>query len=213
MSEFLDDITLKVLANRRGSFVSPRFEVNYALDPRLYRVGVDGPELLNVGSGVNPIPAAVNVDLQPFDGVDLTFDFTKPWPLKTTSYDKITMFHCLEHVPPRQALDVVTEAFRVLRWSGVFIAEVPDIDGLCRELVAGNYGMQIGAIFGGYDAPEDAHKFGYTASSLALLCHLAGFIRVLTKPGLDYHAAQMPTVRVEAVKVQSRALSRPEDAA
>lgn len=207
----LDVAPLKLTALKRGLMEPPRFLVDCGMDRRLRQVATEGTEILNVGCGVNPIPAAVNIDIQEFPGVDAAFDFTQPWPLADCSFDKVTMFHCLEHVPPAMALTVVREACRVLRWNGLFIAEVPDIDGLCRELVQGNYGMMSGAIFGGWDAPPDSHKFGYTASSLGLLCHLAGFIRLLTKPGTDYHAQQMPTVRVEAVKVPTRQLKRSGD--
>ena len=200
----MDDGLAKLAAYRRGALHHAKFPVDTTIDPRLQYIAVDGPEHLNLGSGVNPIPGAVNVDVQPFQGVDLTFDFTQPWPLPDTSYDKVSMFHCLEHVTPIAALTLVREAYRVLRWEGVFLAEVPDIVGLCAGLTAGNFGMMTGAIYGGYDAPEDAHRYGYTASSLALLCQLAGFGRLVTKAGTDYHAPQMPTVRVEAVKIVSR---------
>lgn len=194
----------KSRAYRNATLQGPRFPVSIDLDERLRFNGVSGPECLNIGSGVNPIPGAVNVDLQKFPGVDLTFDFTQPWPLEDTSYDKVTMFHCLEHVPPLVAFAVLKEAHRVLRANGVLIAEVPDIVGMCRNVVNGDFGMLIGGIYGGYDNPVDAHKFGYTESSLALLCHLAGFMRLVTKPGSDYHSFQLPTIRVEAVRLADR---------
>ena len=194
----------RAVALQRGHGLAPKFPASTAMSQRLTYIGFDGQAHLNLGSGVNPIPGAVNVDVQAFPGVDLTFDFTQPWPIGDLSYDKVTMFHCLEHVPVEQALALVREAYRVLRWSGVFIAEVPDIDGMAKELVAGNYGMLQGAIYGGNDDPRDGHYFGYTASSLALLVHLGGFVRLVTGPGTDYHATQLPTIRVEAVKVARR---------
>lgn len=195
----------RAVALQRGQTHTAKLPAKSTMTSRLTYIGFDGPTHLNLGSGVNPLPGAVNVDLQPFVGVDLTFDFREPWPLGDETYDKVTMFHCLEHVPVEQALRVVQEAYRVLRYSGVLIAEVPDIDGMARELIAGNYGMLQGAIYGGNDDPRDGHYFGYTTSSLALLAHLGGFVRVWTGPGTDYHAHQLPTIRVEAAKVQRRA--------
>jgi predicted SAM-dependent methyltransferase len=199
------EIRAKSRAYRDGRLMQAQFPVDITVDPRLTYNAVDGPEILNLGSGVNPIPAAVNVDVQNFPGVDLTFDFTQfPWPIADHAYDKVTLFHCLEHVPPLVALDVLKEARRVMRDLGHLIVEVPDIYRMCQNVVNGDYGMLIGALYGGHDAPQDAHRFGYTESSLALLCHLAGFPRVVTKPGTDYHAVQMPTLRVEAVKLPHR---------
>ena len=192
---------------RRALSLKSQFPVDADMSPRLDRVGVGGPDHLNVGSGVNPIPGAFNVDIQKFQGVDVCFDFAQPWPLDDETWDKVTLFHCLEHVPPLKALEIVKEAYRVLRPEGLLIVEVPDIEGMCREVVAGNYGMLVGPLYGGYDAPFDAHRFGYTTSSLALLCHLGGFVRLLTGAGTDYHSAQMPTIRCEAVKIPPRALT------
>lgn len=194
-----------VISNRSTTATS-RYAADYSMDPRLVGVGYDGPLHLNVGSGVNPIPSAKNVDIQAMPGANEHWDFREPWPHPDNSFDKVTLFHCLEHVTPTQALAVAREAFRVLHPKGLLIAEVPDLDGMVRELSQGNYGMLVGPLYGGYDAPMDAHLFGYTASSLALLCHLAGFIRLVTGPGKDYHAPQMPTIRVEAVKVEPRNL-------
>lgn len=187
-----------------GGFFHPRSPVDITMDPRLQYIGYDGPSHLNIGSGVNPIPGATNVDIQPFLGVNLTFDFREPWPINDAAYDKVTMFECLEHTDPWRAFGAVKEAFRVLKVAGVFIVEVPDIDGMCQELLNGNYGMLTGGIYGGYENPADGHFFGYTKSSLALMCHLAGFIRVVSGPGKDYHRVQIPTLRVEAVKVSKR---------
>lgn len=198
-----------------GRGYSAPFPVETDVNPRLQYIGVDGPVTLNIGSGVNPIPGAINCDLQPFPGVNKIFDFTQPWPADPACVDKVTMFQCLEHVPPLIAFEVVKEAYRVLRPTGVLIVEVPDMRGMCQEYLNGNAGMLVGAIFGGYDHPADAHRYGYTADSLALLCHLAGFGRVYTGPGTDYHAGQIPTLRIEAVKLLPRAevIHPPPDAA
>lgn len=199
-----EEARAKGRAYRAGYLQRAPWPVDTTMDARLTYNGMDAPECLNIGSGVNPLPGAVNVDLQAFEGVDLTFDFTQPWPIADTSYDKVTMFHSLEHAPPLVAFQMLKEAHRVLRGMGVIIIEVPDIVGMCQAVVDGDFGMLIGGIYGGYDQPQDGHFFGYTKSSLAMMCHLAGFLRLVTKPGTDYHAVQIPTIRCEAVKVPTR---------
>lgn len=188
-----------------GQAMRARWPVDTSMDPRLKWIGYDGPDHLNLGSGVNPIPGATNVDVQPVFAQDLAFDFREPWPLGDATYDKVTMFEALEHVPPVAALHIAREAHRVLRPNGLFIAETPDMRRMCQEWLAGNVGIMVGGIYGGYDNPLiDGHYYGYTADSLGLLVMLGGFLRYVTGPGKDYHAAQIPTVRVEAVKVPTR---------
>lgn len=189
-----------------GSAYRAAWPVDYSMDPRLTFIGYDGPDHLNIASGVNPIPGAVNVDLQAFGAVQLTFDFRKPWPIEDATYDKVTMFECLEHVSPVEAFAAVCEARRVLRPNGLLIIETPDIVKCCQAVLDGNVGVIGGGMFGGWDAPPDHHLYGYTTHSLALLCHVAGFLRLVTGPGKDYHAVQIPTVRVEAVKSATRDL-------
>ncbi len=176
------------------------FPVDVSRDPRLQYIAYDGPEILNIGSGVNPIPGAVNVDLREGLGANLQFDILEPWPLDDKRFDKVVMFQVLEHVTPTQSLPVVKEAYRVLRPNGLLIVETPDMRGMCREWLDGNVGVMVGGIFGGYGHPTAAHRYGWTADALGLLVILAGFERFVTGPGKDYHAGQISTVRVEAVK-------------
>lgn len=105
----------------------------------------------------------------------------------------------IEHIPIEKLNHVFQETYRILSPGGVFIAETPDIIGLCQDYLNGNVGA-LRFIYSGQRAPGDGHVWGHTAESLATLAYANNFFTVLTKPGTDYHAAQMRTVRLEAVR-------------
>ena len=177
----------------------PRFPLDYRMDPRLELVSYEGPNVLNVGAGINPIHGAVNADSVQKPGIDVVMDVTQAWPFPDGIFDKVLAFHIIEHIEAEQALHFFREAYRVLRPAALLIVECPDIVGLARELLDGNYAA-LRYIYSHNRAPGDMHRWGYDASSLAALATACGFQRTLTKRGTDYHAVQMSTVRLEAVR-------------
>jgi SAM-dependent methyltransferase len=80
------------------------------------------------------------------------------------SYDFITMFHVLEHLPqPRKAL------LKIRTWlapKGVLLLQVPNYDSLQARL--------LGERWIGFDIPR--HLIAFTPSSLQLLLAAAGFV-------------------------------------
>jgi SAM-dependent methyltransferase len=83
--------------------------------------------------------------------------------LPSQSFDVITMWHVLEHVPdPAQ---VLAEVRRLLRPAGVLIVGVPLSDSVEAQW--------FGANWAGYDVPR--HLVTFTRSSLLLLAERSGF--------------------------------------
>jgi len=176
------------------------YPLNPMMDRRLLRIGYDGSRILNLGAGINPIEGATNHDLYPKAGIQLTFSVTDiPWPISDGEYEKVLAFHLIEHIPIENLNSFFQEVKRVLVPGGVFIAETPDIGMLCKEYLSGNMNA-LRFIYSRATPPGDAHVWGHTAESLATLAYANGFAFALTKPGTDYHADQMGTVRLEAVR-------------
>ena len=56
------------------------------------------PLRLNLGCNRNPKPGFINVDIQPFPGVDVVADLEKPWPWKDGLFDEIVCTDLPEHL-------------------------------------------------------------------------------------------------------------------
>jgi len=131
-----------------------------------------GP-VLHLGASRLPMNAPDRIihnhDWRHNPGIDLVFDLMKtPWPIQSNTYASVVTFHCLEHIPIHEVLPVVQEAHRVMMPGGIFITEVPDIDGVLQEYIDGNVGM-LENIYGHDRHPGDQHRWGYTRSSMQLL--------------------------------------------
>jgi SAM-dependent methyltransferase len=180
--------------------LSSKFPARLEVSSRLDYLACDPEPALNIGAGINPIEGAVNADLSAGLGIDVTVNvMTPPWPWEPQTFGRVFAFHLLEHIPVTTVLVVFAEAYRVLRPGGVFVAEVPDVVAVAKTLVEGQYGA-IRNLYAMDRYLGDAHRWGYDASALAVLAAVAGFSAWSTEPGTDYHAGQMPTVRLEAVR-------------
>ena len=139
-----------------------------------------------------------NADRKKTPGVDLVFDILdERWPIEDGVYDMVFASHILEHIPIHKVVGVLQEARRVLRHTGVFVAEVPDIKGVFEECLKGNWGL-LEAVYGHDRYDGDQHRWGYLGPDLIVLLQVAGFDRTVLGPGKCYHKAQLPVLRVEA---------------
>ena len=84
-------------------------------------------EKMNLGCNQNILPGWTNVDIHPFEGVDVTANLEEKWPWEDDSIDYIRAFDLLEHL--RDPIHTMNEAWRVLRNRGIFEVWVPSTDG------------------------------------------------------------------------------------
>ncbi len=115
--QFLVFLISPVYINQRGmrKLIRETFEEN----PRAVA--------MNLGSGNSDIsPQVSNVDLIPYDNVDLTCDITQI-PIKDNSVDLIVNIAVLEHVPYPEK--VVSEILRILKPGGQIYCVMPFIQG------------------------------------------------------------------------------------
>ncbi len=87
---------------------------------------------LNLGSGTNPLPDYINIDLRRVQGVEMQVNlFVVPWPFRDGSVDEIMMSHFVEHIPhtirESKRVDVIKET---VWWGQHSVAEpIWDEDG------------------------------------------------------------------------------------
>lgn len=74
---------------------------------------------LDVGCGFNKQHGFVGMDKRAVEGVDIVHDAESfPWPLEDASCDTVLMSHVVEHIKPWLQIDLMNEAWRVLRVGG-----------------------------------------------------------------------------------------------
>lgn len=135
---------------------------------------------------------------------DRFLDF-KDLPYPDNSVEKILAVQCLEHLAPEDAQKALAEWHRVLEPSGVVIIDVPDFEGLARQLLAQPYEddkeYYYKMIFGSHKNQYAIHKEGYSFVKLELHLLQAGFRGVKDLSNIFNHP--YPSITVEAWKEAS----------
>lgn len=155
---------------------------------------------INLGSGKRKREGWLNVDIRPHHEPDVVLDLREPWPWPDDSVDAIESYHLIEHLPLGEARKMLVKAWRALRPGGTIAIECPDLAGVC-DLFFSDPERAVLSMYGRQDrGPSMRHQYGYTRESLATMLEEVGFTVTATGDGTDYHAAEEPCLRVEAVK-------------
>lgn len=155
---------------------------------------------LHIGCGSRKFPDYVNVDVRQEVEPDACWDITKAWPVEDGSCEHVVSYHVLEHLTKEEALHVLRESHRVLKTGGLLVIECPNVKETARQFVEGN-DYRINNLYGLQRNPFDFHRYGYWPTQMQRDMPTWGFKITKLGPGTDYHAAQEPCMRVEAVKV------------
>jgi len=126
---------------------------------------------INCGSGqrrFTTVPSEVrwiNIDkiTRPGHEPDLICDGAHI-PRADGSVDYFVLHHVLEHFGCGEAIDLITEAYRVLKPGGSLLTFVPDMRALAESWLKGYLTTQIYMtnVYGAYMGnEEDRHKWGY----------------------------------------------------
>jgi len=81
---------------------------------------------LQLGSGPLILPGWVNLDNQPYPGVDRVLDVTKGLPYRNADY--VFAEHFIEHIPYPDAMNLLRECRRVLKDDGVLRLSTPNLE-------------------------------------------------------------------------------------
>ena len=160
---------------------------------------------LNVGCGMWPDPAFINLDWHWKPGVDLCWDLTRgPLPLADASIQGVYSDHCLDCIPHAHFKRQLREILRVLKPGGVFRLVLPDGE-LYLDLyqkrktdrtVVFPYGEHeaTGMISVNRYAREHTHQYSYDFETLDLLLRQAGFREVSRR---SYRQGMRPELLID----------------
>lgn len=71
---------------------------------------------LDLGCGRNKKEGYTGVDVVELEGVDIVWDLTQtPYPANDEAIDRIYTHHTLEHLTPKQLVEVMNECWRILQ--------------------------------------------------------------------------------------------------
>lgn len=91
------------------------------------------PLRINIGAGQSRVPGWLTVDISP--DAEVAFDVTLPWPLPDRCVETLYVSHILEHFELETAVQVLTQARRVLTDTGMIRVVVPDARAWLRAYV------------------------------------------------------------------------------
>lgn len=123
---------------------------------------------LNVGSGPNPMPGYINLDIK--DGNDAcALQYEK------NSAGEIRASHVLEHISHTKTIDVLRHWFDVLKPGGVVKIAVPNLEYIVERLSQQCEEPLEGYLMGGQSDDDDYHKAAFTYTKLEQMLRIAGF--------------------------------------
>lgn len=166
------------------------------------RLKDEGPLKLHLGCGNEHLEDYVNIDWRKTGATDLVCDI-RDLPYDNNSVDLIETYHVIEHLPRYDLPEAFEEWSRILKPEGCLIIECPDFDEIAERYLEGDE-KQLDGIFGLQRFKGDTHYFGYNFKRLSKMVRDYGFLRIAKKDARDYHAKEMPCIRIECTKVAER---------
>jgi len=82
---------------------------------------------LNLGCNQHPQEGYINVDIEPFEGVDVVCNLEEKWPWEDNSVEYILAEDIVEHL--HEPIHTMNEVYRVLKPGGTAFIQVPSTDG------------------------------------------------------------------------------------
>lgn len=148
---------------------------------------------LHLGCGPLALPGWLNIDNQPYPGVDRVLDVAEGLPFEDVQY--IFAEHFIEHLPFDAAMALMRECRRVLRDDGVLRLSTPNLDwvwashykNVMTEEEAVLACFAINRAFRGW-----GHQFLYNETTLRSLLLDAGFGTVVRR---DYGESEHEALR------------------
>lgn len=164
------------------------------------RYYVNGKIKLNVGCGDLKFPDYFNIDLQG-DNECLKLDCSRLDRYFMPEYvDSIVAIHLFEHFDPFIVQGVLESWYKILRYGGELIMEMPNIEELCKHFVYSDKQKRyeyLNCIYGTV-TKNFPHRFAYYPEILFDHLNAVGFKDIkFTQPCYNYMGFNM---RVECIK-------------
>lgn len=109
---------------------------------------------------------------------DLTFDIRDRFPLEDDSFDKVYLFHCIEHIERWRHNFVLREIHRVLRLGGEFFISYPEFETILRNWLSDeghDRKFWEATVYGRQSYPGDYHYCGISTLDMRETLRVLGF--------------------------------------
>lgn len=167
------------------------------------------PVKFNVGSGRDRLDGYISVDKYTNES-DLKVDVLEA-ELPDNCADEILASHVLEHLPQHRIPALLTSWNKALKEGGKLVIEVPDLEAMCKEFLAGDDAQRFEATVVIYGAAvtnptpeqekygtESPHLWGYYPKVMQELLEGTGYKDVKILPNQGLHVGK--NFRAEATK-------------
>jgi predicted SAM-dependent methyltransferase len=101
------------------------WSVNTTKSLGIYLSNQKSPKL-QLGAGSNNLEGWFNTDYFPRNNIFFV-DVTKPFQVPSDSFDFVLSEHHIEHIPYRSAVEMLKEAFRIMKPGGLIRISTPDL--------------------------------------------------------------------------------------
>lgn len=136
---------------------------------------------LNLGCGPVRFRGEVGVDRHDTAACDVRGDLLA-LPIKSRCAAFVRMEHVLEHLPYRQCVPALFEAWRIIAPGGKLRIGVPDIKATCRAYISADSlwerSQLIRQLYGGQTHDGEFHRAGWDEETLADLLRSCGFAEI-----------------------------------
>ena len=149
---------------------------------------------LNLGCYKDCRKNFINIDIQPFDGVDQVIDATELKGFSDNSVDFIVAQHLLEYIPRKKMVPALTEWLRVLKKECPLEIRITDLAKVTQSLYLNgisdemglHHEMVISMLYGKQKDSFDIRYNGFTSDFLqGVLTGIGYTINFVTTEGYD----------------------------
>lgn len=142
-------------------------------------------KILNLGCGYNKLTNAVNLDIESKFNPDVVHDFREKLPFDDKCFEKVYMFHTIEHLEKKHHGKLLGEIRRVLVDEGKLIVSYPEFAEIARRWLDNDRGMRDfweSTIYGRQLHTGDAHVSLMHSPSFGQLLRVIGFRDIIFSP-------------------------------
>ena len=143
---------------------------------------------LNLGCGTNKTSCCINVDLDLSFKPDLVFNLKHPFPIKSSSVDRVFLVHVIEHLEECLHYDLLSDIYRILKFGGLFFVSYPEFVRCAQNYIDNTRGKREfwkHTIFGRQAHKSDYHYSLMNTDDLVDLLQEIGFENIKYKEELD----------------------------
>jgi predicted SAM-dependent methyltransferase len=147
---------------------------------------------VNLGSGRDPLPGWINMDINPFSRAEVWGDIRDPWPFGDDQVTAIYIRHCLEHFAEGEVVGILAKCHKALAPEKGMRIGVPSLDFAIQQYQCADFGFvpwvinhakSPGRRFFSYMMDKGNHGIMFDYGYLAELLEISGFRHIQKAEG------------------------------